>query len=75
MRSIVCVLACLALLAGCANGEYRDTNAAVDARPECAGTENAKPGEGIPAWCARSSTVTWPASDSSEVSFGDKDEG
>ncbi len=74
MRAIACALAAVVLFSGCANVEYRDTNASVDARPECAGTENAKSGEGIPSWCERSSTVEWSSSDSSEVDFGRKDE-
>lgn len=70
MRLIACALAAAVLLAGCANLEYRDTNAAVDARPECAGTDNARPGEGVPAWCERSSNAEWSNSGSTKVKFG-----
>lgn len=78
MRHSVCLLAPLLLFSGCASMEYHDTNAAVDARPECAGTEYARNGEGVPGWCDRSSTVKWSSSgtdsDSAGLHFGGKDE-
>lgn len=61
-----------ALLAGCGSVEYRDTNAAVDARPECDGSQR-RPGEPVPAWCERSQEAAWSSeseSESTEIDFG-----
>lgn len=60
------------LLTGCSSVEYRDTNDAVDARPECAGGVG-RPGEPVPAWCERTQETTWSTdSDSSKnkIEFG-----
>jgi hypothetical protein len=68
----VALLALPALLAsGCASVEYRDTNAAVDARPECAGSAETRPGEGVPGWCERSQEASWSnEAESAEIRFG-----
>ncbi|MGH8083659.1 MAG: hypothetical protein ACREPV_00080 [Lysobacter sp.] len=59
-----------ALLSGCGGFEYRDTNAAVDARPECDGSIG-RPGESVPAWCDRVQEGTWSSdSESAEIDFG-----
>ncbi|MGY0617995.1 hypothetical protein [Lysobacter sp. A378] len=64
------------VIAGCSGVEYRDTNAAVDARPECSGADEGRPGEGVPAWCERSQEAVW-SSDSEpagiDFSAGDDD--
>lgn len=65
----------LALLAGCGAGEYHDTRAAVDARPECSGMQGEKTGEPIPAWCEREQGMSWSsgADEDVELDFsGDK---
>ena len=50
-------IASAALLSACASVEYRDTNAAVDANPQCALTE--KPGELPAPWCKREQSANW----------------
>ena len=52
------------LLAACGSVEYKDSNAAVDARPECAGGST-RPGETVPPWCQREQAATW-SSDSKD---------
>lgn len=64
MRILVLSAAVL-VLAGCGSVEYRDTNAAVDARPECTGM-GGQPGEPVPEWCERSQEATWSSDDDSE---------
>jgi hypothetical protein len=68
-------IALLALAAaGCGSVEYRDNNAAVDARPECAGAVESRPGEGVPAWCDRSQEAVWSSgSESTGIRFGGDD--
>jgi len=50
-------IASAALLSACGSVEYRDTNAAVDANPQCALTE--KPGELPAPWCKREQSANW----------------
>ena len=75
MRTIAFMtLLSVALLAnGCGSVEYKDTNAAVDARPECAGSDP-RPGEPVESWCKREKSGTWSSESKSEpVDFdGDK---
>lgn len=64
-------------LAGCASRpSYYDTNAAVDARPECTGMGNEKTGEPVPAWCEREQGATWSTDDDDkmEVDFSGKND-
>ncbi|MCF7223691.1 hypothetical protein [Marilutibacter chinensis] len=73
----VAIAGLLALLTGgCASVDYYDTNAAVDARPECTGMGHEKTGEPVPAWCEREQGATWSggADDKMEVDFSDGDE-
>ncbi|MBX9401107.1 hypothetical protein K4L06_07255 [Lysobacter sp. BMK333-48F3] len=66
--------ALVAALSGCGSVEYRDTNAAVDARPECTSGPQ-RPGESPPAWCERKLEAKWGSSDNSEpVDFKQRDE-
>lgn len=69
------LLALAALLAGCGSGQYRDTNPAVDARPECGGIQSGKTGEPVPAWCEREQGTTWSSGSDEDVELdfsGDK---
>ncbi|MGO4262969.1 hypothetical protein [Lysobacter sp. TAB13] len=52
MRAVIVSIAVAAALSACGGLEYRDTNAAVDARPECASGPS-RPGESPPGWCER----------------------
>ncbi|MBB1089629.1 hypothetical protein H4F99_14180 [Lysobacter sp. SG-8] len=65
----------LAGLAACATGEYYDTNAAVDARPECAGMGTERTGEPVPSRCQREQGMRWDSDsdDKIEVDFSDDD--
>lgn len=59
---------------GCGSVEYRDTNAAVDARPECA-SGPLRPGETPPSWCERKLEAQWGSDRKSEpVDFKKRDE-
>ena len=61
------------LASACGSVEYKDTNAAVDARPECAGSDP-RPGEPVEAWCKREQSATWSNRDTPEpVDFEGKD--
>jgi len=67
-------LALAAALSGCGSVEYRDTNAAVDARPECASGPS-RPGETAPGWCERKLEAQWGSDSKSEpVDFKRGDE-
>ncbi|WP_238346306.1 hypothetical protein [Luteimonas saliphila] len=46
------------LLAGCGSYEYRDTNAAVDRDPACAGRAD-RPGEPVSPACERKTEAKW----------------
>jgi hypothetical protein len=64
------LIAATVLLSACAGMEYRDPNAAVDARPECDGSVG-RPGEPVPAWCDRTGEASWSSeSDSAGIDFG-----
>lgn len=68
------VLTAAAMLGACSGVEYRDTNAAVDARPECASGPT-RPGETPPAWCERKLEAKWDSQGGSEkVDFKNKDD-
>ena len=72
---IAAILACTALLTACGSVEYRDTNAAVDANPQCA--HNVKPGELVAPWCKREQSANWDlGGEGKPVDFsgGDDDE-
>ena len=61
-------------LAACGTLGYEDTNAAVDARPECAG-ESTRPGEPVAPWCEREQAATWSSeSESTPIDFTGKDD-
>lgn len=61
-------------LSACGGVEYRDTNAAVDARPECASGPT-RPGETAPGWCERKSEANWSSDRKGEkVDFKKKDD-
>lgn len=68
--ALITAVAATALLSACGSFEYRDPNAAVDARPECDGSAG-RPGEPVPAWCDRTQEGTWSSeSESAEIDFG-----
>lgn len=59
MSPRLCLLAPLLLLGACASTpDYLDTNAAVDARPECTSQPD-RPGEPVPSWCERKQEARW----------------
>ena len=63
------------LLSACGSVEYRDTNAAVDANPQCEISET--PGELVAPWCKREQSANWElgGGESKPVDFGgDKDD-
>lgn len=71
---ILSLLVVALLLGACGSVEYRDTNAAVDARPECAGFDDSQPGEPVPEWCERAQEARWSSdSDDEPIDFGDDD--
>ena len=57
MRLAMTAAAVALLLTACGSVEYRDTNAAVDANPQCA--INEKPGELVAPWCKREQSANW----------------
>lgn len=64
-----------AALSACGGLSYRDTNAAVDARPECA-SGPLRPGETPPSWCERKVETDWKSDRGGEkVEFKKKDGG
>jgi len=67
----VAVLA--AALSACGGVSYRDTNAAVDARPECA-SGPLRPGETPPTWCERKVQAEWKSDGGEKVDFKKKDD-
>lgn len=70
----VAALALAAALSACGGMSYRDTNSAVDARPECASGPT-RPGETPPAWCERKTEANWSSQSAGEkVDFKKKDE-
>lgn len=54
----VAIVATTLLLGACGSVEYKDTNAAVDARPEC-DKGSKRPGEPVPPWCEREQSANW----------------
>ena len=75
MRRSAIVLGAL-LLSACGSIEYRDTNAAVDARPQCVGMDDDAPGAPVPDWCKREQAATWRVGDDEVPApeFGDDDD-
>lgn len=63
---IILLTALAALTAACSSVEYHDTNAQVDARPECIGTDSDQPGYKPPMGCERRTEATWSSDDTSE---------
>ena len=64
---VLAMASLVALVAGCGAGQYHDTRAAVDARPECSGMHGEKTGEPIPAWCDREQGMSWSTEEDDEV--------
>lgn len=64
MRFIL-ILLMVVLAAGCGSVEYRDSNAAVDANPLCAGRPD-RPGEMVSPDCERKSETIWSSDKSSD---------
>ena len=63
MRMLPVIVVATALLLGaCGSIEYKDTNAEVDARPECE-KGSLRPGETVPPWCEREQSATWTGED------------
>ena len=75
MSMRLCLLAPLLLLSACASTpDYLDTNAAVDARPECASQPD-RPGEPVPSWCERKQEARWgDKEDKIDLKGKDKDD-
>ena len=70
---IALIAIAVAVLAGCGAVEYKDTNAAVDANPQCAAT--AKPGELVAPWCKREQSANWTLGGKDRpVDLGGKDD-
>ena len=62
-------------LAACGTLGYQDTNAAVDARPECAGQDSDRPGEPVAPWCQREQAATWSSdSEGTPIDFSGQDD-
>lgn len=71
---ILPLLAVALLLSACGSVQYRDTNAAVDARPECVGFDDSQPGAPVPEWCERTHEAVWSSDANDEpFDFGDDD--
>lgn len=74
MRAWILPLLTAAALSACGGVEYRDTHAAVDARPECAAGPT-RPGETPPAWCERKTEARWSSDRQGEkVDFKKQDD-
>ena len=75
MRAVLLSLVSVAALSACGGLQYRDTNAAVDARPECV-SGPLRPGESPPGWCERKvEAVRGSDSQSEKIDFRKKDDG
>lgn len=71
---VFAVVLLAAASSACGGMAYRDTNAAVDARPECA-SGPLRPGETPPAWCERKVEAGWNSDRGGEkVDFKKKDD-
>ncbi|MGO1069797.1 hypothetical protein [Lysobacter sp. CA199] len=73
MRAVVLSALIAAALSACGGLEYRDTNAAVDARPECA-SGPLRPGETPPAWCERKVETVRSERPDEKIDFKKKDD-
>lgn len=77
MRTLVCLLilsTSAVAVSACGGVDYRDTNPAVDARPECASGPQ-RPGETSPDWCKRETGARWSTERKGEkVDFKTKDD-
>lgn len=74
MSACLLILSAAAALSACGGVEYRDNNAAIDARPECA-SGPLRPGETPPAWCDRKAEANWSSDRKGEkVDFKSKDD-
>jgi len=61
-------------IAACGAPQVRDTNAAVDANPQCV-SQPSQPGEPVAAECERKTETTWSSDDSKSsepIDFGKK---
>ena len=73
MRIVLPLIGAL-LLGACSSTSYRDTNAAVDANPQCV-SQPSQPGEPVAAECERKTETTWSSDDSKSsepIDFGKK---
>lgn len=74
MRALIIPVLVAVALSACGGVDYRDTNAAVDARPECTSGPT-RPGETPPAWCERKTEAKWNSDSKGEkVDFKKKDD-
>lgn len=64
MRFLLPILIVLCASA-CGSVEYKDTNAEVDKRAECVGSEG-RPGEAVSPWCKREQSAEWSSGKKSE---------
>jgi len=66
--------AAVLLLSSCGTLGYEDSNAAVDARPECTDSNGSRPGEPLAPWCKREQAATWSSdSDDAPLDLSGKD--
>jgi hypothetical protein len=76
---IATLLTVSVLCSACGSIEYRDSNAAVDANPLCAGDNSDRPGEPASSRdCERSREASWsPGQDKDDeaIDFSGKDDG
>jgi hypothetical protein len=71
MPAAIVVVAAL-LLGACGSVEYKDTNAAVDARPEC-DKASVHPGDVVAPWCTREQSANWSSeTKGAPIEFGKK---
>ena len=61
----ISILAAAALLAACGSVEYKDTNAEVEARPEC-DKSSQHPGDVQAPWCTRTQGASWSSDSKGE---------
>lgn len=67
------LIAATLFVCACGSVEYKDTNAAVDANPECVGADG-RPGEATSPWCKREVRAEWKTGGEGEkIDFKKKD--
>lgn len=69
------LIAATLLASACSSVEYKDTNAAVDANPQCLGSAD-RPGEAVAPWCKRElkAEISTGKSQGEKIDFNKKDD-